>query len=391
MLLLCFCTVACSDWPGSYPPVTPPDPVGEKGWAITAATEPMEADGPVKMDITWKQGDQIKVFNADHPDGLVYELLASDAGKTVGRFLGDTLTGDGPFYAVYPASLAVGSFPDISLVMPAVQPFESGMEYAHLAAAKGKRLDALHFYNMGGFLEVTVKNAEKVKAVNLYATDGGFLHGTVGVDFQVNPPTLVLPSARTESAFLSWETGRIGRSSLDHGSRRFHIFLPAGALTGRFQVEVVDADGKAMLHTAPAGESNRIERSWISPLPAFGFVPQCKESFLLSTVEAGAGTGAGVTDKWVSRARFTRQSGQYARIENESERTVRIQDWEAGYALSLTIPKDISLDESVAATVKVQGRLEGLDNGTTTLRVIKQFGGRTWLLDEAIGNGFIIQ
>ena len=387
LIVLCFCLSACVPWPYFYPSLAPG---GEKSWSITASIEPVQGEGTDRLDVAWQKGDRIKVFNADHPEGLVYELMDVDEGETTGRFLGDTLSGEGPFYAVYPASQAVGSLPELSLVIPPVQKYESGTvgRGAKLAIAKGNSLSDLQFRIVGGLLKVTVKGYKTLKSVNLYATDGDFLQGTAGIDFDAEVPALVIPPAGESSSAVSLE---VGDARLNMGGSPFYIFLPAEALSGRFQVEAVDTEGKAMLHTVSAAASGRIERARIHPLPAFEYKPQYQEEFLTSKDLACAGTGAAQSEAWVPCVSFTRQSGQYMQQEEEDRKTVSIQDWKRSHAVLLTFPLDLSIGASVEAGVKVFGTVDGIDSGSTSLRVVKQFGARTWLVDETSGNGYIIR
>ena len=57
--------------------------------------------------VLWSAGDQIRVFNASHPEGVVFTLLDESAGTVKGKFSGDAPSGSGPYYAVYPASSSV--------------------------------------------------------------------------------------------------------------------------------------------------------------------------------------------------------------------------------------------------------------------------------------------
>jgi hypothetical protein len=387
LIVLCFCLSACVPWSYFYPSLAPEV---ERSWSITASVEPLQGEGSASLDVSWQKGDKIKVFNADHPEGLVYELMELDEGKTTGRFLGDTLTGDGPFYAVYPASQVVGSLPSLSLVIPPVQIYEPGTlgRGASLAIAKGNSLGDLQFRSVGGLLKVTVKGSGTLKTVNLYATDGDFLQGTAGLDLDAGFPALVIPPVSESTSAVSLE---VGGAKLNLGGSPFYIFLPAEALSGRFQVEAIDTEGKAMLHTVEAAASGRIERARIHPLPAFSYRPRYQEDFLTSKDLACAGTGAAQSDTWAPFVSFTRQSGQYMREEEEDWKTAGIQDWQSRHAVLLTVPLDLPLDASVEADVKVYGNFDGIDSGSASLRVVKQFGPRTWLVDEASGKGYIIR
>ena len=387
LIVLCFCLSACVPWPYFYPSLAPG---GEKSWSITASIEPVQGDGADRLGVCWQKGDKIKVFNADNPEGLVYELMDLDEGETTGRFLGDTLSGDGPFYAVFPASQAVGSLPELSLVIPPVQIYEPGAlgRGARLAIAKGNSLSDLQFRSVGGLLKVTVKGYKTLKSVNLYATDGDFLQGTAGIDLDAEFPTLVIPPASESSSAVSLE---VGDARLNMGGSPFYIFLPAESLSGRFQVETIDTEGKAMLHTEEAATSGRIERARIHPMPAFEYKPKYQESFLTSKDLASAGTGADQSNAWAPFVSFTRQSGQYMQQEEGDWKTAGMQDWRSRHAVLLTVPLDLSLNTSVEADVKVYGKVDGMDSGLASLQVVKQFGARTWLVDEASGNGYIIR
>ena len=101
--------------------------------------------------VLWNAGDQIKVFNATNPEGVVFTLKAESAGQSLGEFTGDVISGEGPFYAVYPASAAgTLSGTRVSVTVPQVQTLTAGSfgSGANLAMTQVNSLsDALHFKN----------------------------------------------------------------------------------------------------------------------------------------------------------------------------------------------------------------------------------------------------
>ena len=53
------------------------------------------------MDVRWSDGDKVRVFTADNPQGTEFNLV-DGAGTTRGVFVGPAV-GEGPYYAVYPS------------------------------------------------------------------------------------------------------------------------------------------------------------------------------------------------------------------------------------------------------------------------------------------------
>ena len=90
-----------------------------------------------ERQVLWSVGDQIRIYNSDTPAGVIY-TLADGEGTTAGKFQGDPLTGQGPYYAIYPASAGGKSATiNVNVVVPATG---VSLNQAHLDMTKGQEV-----------------------------------------------------------------------------------------------------------------------------------------------------------------------------------------------------------------------------------------------------------
>lgn len=408
-LMLGLLSTSCMD-----PIVTVIDPVVEEAaqqpeglFTITAtiasnSTKTALADDG--QNIVWKEGDQIMVFNSSNLSGLLF-TLKSGAGQTTGTFTCDKSLGAGPYVAVYPASAVGGSFPILTMTAPAVQRYAAGSfgPDANISYAISNDADNFLFKNAGGLLKLTINGDESkyIKRINLYSrgtTNADVLNGTISVKVNLldpTNPTFGLPSFNETNGTVSLDCSANGGVQLGSSGVDFYFFLPAGALANGFQVEIIDKDGKAMLKSAPASAGNAILRSEIRPMPEFTYTPQYNSDFLTSNSEAGVWTGVkadqlvGLVQEYV--ALEYPGNGQYAVRNTSDDHTLRFQNWLQGYAVTLTTGASLTLNSNTQLTVSRIGETMVAPKTDLSVKVVKQFGGRTWLVDETDGNGYIIR
>ena len=389
-------STACVD------PITPVEhtpenaPVTRNLYSFTATLEAgmtktgLGANG---LSVVWKEGDKIKVFNASTPAGEVYTLSAG-AGTPTGTFTGEPLSGSGTYYAVYPSSAVDGNITStITLQVPSVQEYAENSfgPGANLAMATGDALENISFRNIGGALKLSLRGSHTIKAVNLYTRGDELFCGKVTIGNLSGEPTITYNSSVEQGGHLTLDCGA-GVALDPTESKDFYLILPSGVLGQGYQVEIIDSEGKATLKTAKASDANKIERSVIRPMPAFEYKQVYNADFLTTGSLAGAWTGVGKDYTLVKCAECTVESGQYAIVPGGTDDTFRIQDWTAGYAVSVTFPNSLSLGSTYDGAVSVLGDAGGItDNGSARLKVIKGFAGRIWLLDETTGNGYIIR
>ena len=344
------------------------------------------------LKVVWSSGDKIKIFNATNPNGAEFSLV-SGAGAVTGIFSG-TLSGDGPFYAVYPyTSGAKLSGTSITTTLPQKQTYAANSfgKGANLAVASGTSKDGLTFRNLCGVLSVTLTGSVKVKAVNIYPTGSELLNGKVTISGLDGEPSMTIASngIGDTNHSLSLSCSSV---SLTSAGTVFNLIVPVGALADGFTLEIIDASGKAMLKTAKGSGANTIERSKVRPMPAFDYVAQYQASFLQVAGDFEASTGVSASGTFAECCTYTNGQSQYALQPSSSDvRKVRFQDWAAGYAMTLTRPISLSQGEDgVSLTVNevlgATGTIAAQDY--SSLKVIKRTATRAWLTDE--NNGFVV-
>ena len=120
--------------------------------------------------VSWCAGDQIRVYNASHPEGVVYTLEAASAGSQEGQFSGEDLSGSGPFYAIYPES-AGGSLigQKISVTLPLKQTYaeDSFGSGAAVSMALSQQLSSLQFKNVLGGVALNVTSEKAISGIRL--------------------------------------------------------------------------------------------------------------------------------------------------------------------------------------------------------------------------------
>lgn len=356
------------------------------------------------QNVVWKEGDNIKVYSFSNPSGLVY-TLQSGAGQKTATFTSNQSLGTGPFLAVYPASAVSGTLPTIRMTAPAVQTYAAGsfgpganISYAISSDDSGH----FSFCNVGGLLKLTIKGDESkyINRINLYSrgtTDADVLHGSVSITVNpLNPtnPTFGYPSFSEANGTVSLDCSANGGVRLGSSGVDFYFFLPEYTLANGFQVEIIDSDGKAMLKSAPASSDNAIALSTIRPMPEFVYAPQYNSAFLTSVSEAGVWTGVLKDQSLAVVKQYTALeagNGQYAVRNTSDGHTLRFQNWSACYAVTLTTGASLTLNSDTQVTVSSLGNTTVAPKTGLAVKVVKQYGGRSWLVDETDGNGYIIR
>lgn len=346
--------------------------------------------------VCWSSDDQIRVFNASNPGGEVFTLI-SGAGSTSAVFSGNGLSGDGPFYAVYPAS-AAGTLTEgvVSVTIPADQVYtaDSFGNGNNISASKADELTEFTFKNVGGAIRFSITGQKTVKYINLFTKGEEPLNGSAYVSFSGDVPALSWVETQSGDApyKVSLNCGGTGVGLSPEGTD-FYLVLPAGALSDGFTIEVVDSDLNVMVKNV-TGESALIERSKIRPMPSFGYTPQYKNSFLSSEEVSGAFNDVLADGSFSLGCVYSEETGQYAYKNNPTgdnpSRYLRIQDWDAGFALGLTTPYELNAGDKVSVKVDAVGVTGISSSDAVEMKVLKKIGNRAWLVDPDSGNGFIM-
>ena len=348
--------------------------------------------------VCWSATDQIRIFNASTPEGEVFTLV-SGSGSTSAVFSGNELSGDGPFYAVYPASAGV-SLTDgsVSVTVPSTQTYAAGSfgNGCNISVSKADELEDFSFKNVGGVICFSLRGQTNVKSINLYTKGDELLNGSASVSFSGEVPSLSWATGQSGEAFqkVSLDCGSTGVELNGTTDTPFYMVLPAGALSAGFTIEVIDTDDNAMVKNA-AGNSAQIVRSSIRPMPGFTYAAAYNASFLLSDAPAGAFSGIlSESGSYAVGCTYSEESGQYAyknvATGDSPSRYVRFQDWSAGFALGLTAPYDLIAGTKASVKVESLGETGVSSSEATEMKVLKKVGNRVWLADTANGYGFIM-
>lgn len=354
-------------------------------------------------EVLWSEGDKIKLFNSTHPSGQEYTLTAGIGMKT-GTFSGPVMDGSGPFYAVYPSSAATAldASGTITLNVPATQTYGSNNDTfapgANVSAGINTSNDpttGFAFKNLFGVLRFNITGSTSTKIGSIVLTSKAstdVLNGNFSLSFSGGVPTTTPASEQTAAS--PWKLTldccySPGEGiSLSSAEREFYLVVPAGTLDAGMTVEVVDLNNKVMVMNAGA-QTGFITRSHIRRMPAFNFAAQYDAAFIQSDVLSGAfiGTGSSATVK----CSYNQTTGQYSFMNTASTRQIRIQDWNAGFALTLSTPYEIKAGTKVNVDVTAYG-VSGISStsSTTEMRVLKVVGDRAWIVDPNTGNGFIM-
>lgn len=389
-------STACAD---QLIPVEPGREQISQAEGIRTITATLESDATKTalsgLNVVWKEGDAIIVYNSATPDGAVYSLSSGD-GQSTATFTANAggVSGSGPYYALYPADIASGNFSSLKLKIPGTQKYaESSFGAgANIAMAAGNNLENLQFQNLCGILKLTITGSNTISKINLYTRGTDVLQGTATIDDPLSAK-LKLPSYNGTNGTITLDCG--SGVALTSDGKDFYFVLPTGTMMDGFQAEIIDSEGKAMIKNAKAINSNMIIRSQIRPMPEFPYEQQYNKDFLTAVSEAGVWTGVLKNQTLAKVQEYTALedgNGQYAYFDNGDGHTLRFQNWKAGYAVTMTTGSTLTLGDTEAkVTVSSKGNTTVADKTNLKVTVVKQFGGRSWLVDATGGNGYIIQ
>ena len=346
------------------------------------------------MQVLWQANDKIKVFNSANPGGVEFTLEEASAGSNVGVFSGLALTGDGPYYAVYPASVA-GTLNEgsVSLTLPQTQVLtaDSFGRGANVSLAKVDELsDPLRFMNVLGAVSFTLTADTDVTAIRVQTLGEEALWGAGSVIMaDYGAPALTMTADKNDSVT---DDDRLIFLEGTATGKTFYLMLPPWVLTEGFFVQVVSGSS-AMVQSGAAELSNMVVRSEIRAMPAFTFSGNVQAAFMNPAAPVGyygsvqpGGTATSFT--------FNKASCQYAsKVVDGNQRYFRIQSMSAGKMYSITVPQTLTLGETVSATQ------ESIDGSTQTSPasasyvVIQKARGAAWLIESTTAaqkKGFIV-
>ena len=348
------------------------------------------------LDVHWTEGDRIRVFTASCPAGQVYALTAG-AGTSTGVFSGPD-PGDGPFHAIYPAE--AGALLDggsLHVTLPSVQTYAPGSfgAGANLSAGYAPSLEKICLHNLGGTLALRLSGEKRIRSIRVCTLGSESLCGKAVVSgLETGDPTLRFEASQTDPSCrqVVLDAGA-GGVSLSPSGTAFYLVLPAGSLTGGFFLEATDSDGYGMVRHARPDASSTIVRGEIRPMPELTYEPRYKADFLQPSAVGAYAQAGSATEALSPLCRYEEGRSQYAYLNTpgqDGSRYLRIQDWEAGFALGFTMPYELSPGQDYSVDIQSLG-LTQLSSGTVTgMRMVKRFGARVWLYDSQTGNGYVL-
>lgn len=332
--------------------------------------------------VLWSEGDQIKVYNSSNPEGVVFTLDAAYAGTGTGQFTGEALSGSGPYYALYPASIGDKlSRSSIPINLPSVQTYAAGSfgPGAAVSVAKGGSVENLIFKNVLGGVSFTFSNSHAISGIRLQTRGAEAITGTGKVNMSNDIPSLIMdaPSSDDQSYLMMTCPG--------DASTSFCFMLPPGAFDQGFIVEFLDKNGNVMFKSAKA-EVNTVVRSSILSMPELSFKADFNAGFFTSE-SFGYYPSIGPSEVFDNSKEYTPGVCQYA-YKTGDDRYVRVQSLSLGFCTEITTPKSMSLGETYEATVSmVDGSIK--TSFTMDYTVLQKTGNKVWLVNDAEKMGII--
>ena len=331
--------------------------------------------------VLWSAGDKIKVYNSSTPSGVVY-TLSGGAGTTAGEFTGDALSGNGPFYAVYPAE-AGGSLSGtgVAVTLPATQSYVEGGfgSGAAVAAAKAEAIKQLNFKNVLGGVAFTLSGSKSISGIRLQTLGDEALNGAGTVSLSGDTPSLSMGSKTSDDQSI------LSLDGPGAASASFCLMLPPGAFEQGFLVEFLDGEGNVMFKSAKA-TVNKVTRSSILDMPESAYTAQYKAAFFESDSFGyfpAIGADAALDD---SKA-YDSETCQYA-FKTGSTRYIRVQSLSKGFYTEITTPKDMSLGTAYDVSVDILSNTSSgasMETVSKSFTVLKKTEDRVWLVNGSEG------
>lgn len=356
---------------------------------LTAAMELPAGETKTALDdnsVVWKTGDQIKVFSASYPSGVVFTLDPVSNGQRQGDFVGDLLLGSGPYYAVYPASVATSlSGGSVSVTVPHTQALTAGSfgPGANISLAKVNSLsETLGFKNVLGALKISLNGSLDAARIRIQTKSAESLCGSASLTMEGDVPALSFASNAVEN---QWVEASGKASGTD-----FYVMLPAGTLAGGFVAQVAAGDGYCMVKQTSA--NNSVPRSGIRAMPAFDYEAQFQASFLdISAFPYGFFTDIQAGGTPTALFSFSKATSQYAsKVAEGTSRTFRIQDFLARKMYSIELPFTLSLGNVYDATVEsVVGTEYMAPAQAGSFLLVQRSANAGWFVKDDYSCGFI--
>ncbi|MCR5277579.1 MAG: hypothetical protein K6D54_07940 [Bacteroidales bacterium] len=375
------------------------DPLAGK-MVIHATLEEGTKTGMSDMSVVWLAGDQIRVYNEANPSGVVFTLDPASAGSVNGSFVGDEISGTGPYYAVYPAADGGMLFENLlGINLPETQLWANSSfgNGANPAVAYAADLENLPFKNVCGVLNLRLTGSATISGVRLYTAADERLCGTgyIEMTYGADGPVLNLTgdenlSVDSHVLTLTSESGvALSETPID-----FRIVVPAGCLASGFHVEIIDDAGESMIKRAPAAANNRVNRAKMRSMPSFAYTAQYGPFLQSNQIGIVDGCLAGGSN---TTLRALGSGDQFAWAKRSAiDRSFRMQSWSTGYAIELTTTDpnsfgSMQMGKAYAFDIKAMGATNGVSTATgTAVTLVKKWGETAWFVDGS-NRGYTIK
>ena len=180
--------------------------------------------------VKWESGDRVAIYD----QGASYTLEAiPTSDNTTADFTGDAKPTGGPYYAIYPASIASGSE---SITLPAEQNCTDGTHFTAPMYAYSTTSN-LVFKNLCGVLQLNLPAVNKTIARIELTTPNNNICGDFAIDYNNGDPQLSCTANGGHTLTLN-----CGEQGMDCSQGlTFYIYLPADDYTEMtFAIEATD-------------------------------------------------------------------------------------------------------------------------------------------------------
>lgn len=209
----------------------------------------------VNNRLFWESGDEVMIYGSS-ANG-VFTAVPNAHNATQSEFVGSTNLGNAPYYAIYPASIAVSRN---SVNLPAVQASSDGSPKG-LPMYEQTDNRNLHFHNLCGLLKLHLTKPDvTIASVTFVAEEGTTVSGGFSVAYNHGSPSLTATGLGRDWVRLQCTTPQSIAAGGD-----FYIYLPEGSYQN-FRIEIRTSDGQICTKTSNAPKTLVIERGYCTTI-----------------------------------------------------------------------------------------------------------------------------
>ena len=242
------------------------------GTTLEATAEaPSEGTRTVLRDnsVLWSNGDAFSLLAAGGANSKF--TLSSGAGRTSGTFTG-TLSGNPPYYAIYPYSSGNRLDGDtLRFSLPQTQTYKSSSlqsDLLPLLAKLSSADDGVAFKNIFGLIRISLKGSQQrifKMAIRDLAGEALWGDGALALDGNEATGSQALRFySGSNTIFVNFgDNGLL----LNNSAKAFYVAVPAGAFKKGFALVFYDKEGNSIGHLSAQNPVNTIERAVVTEMP----------------------------------------------------------------------------------------------------------------------------